>query len=236
MSYYLSLYDITPFPGFGNILMIFSEYYMICRMNNIKPIVYTNTPEKIVGIKKNLFTFVDVKPEGIEYKYHVSLSVLTFHRIIANMRIILDVPEVELPDGVIAGYSFRFSDKKYDEDFTFMNEKCIDSMKQTFNKFGRVFVCSNNNEFIKKLKEEFGDDKIFSVNDLTENKRFDNNQLIQWSLLSKCNFVFHFVKTVGSHEKEITSTFAPTAGFYGGSNIYGIDNNGDIFYEKGYYW
>ena len=144
---------------------------------------------------------------------------------------------MDLPDGIKAGFCFRFGDPKFDEQVVFMNEKCVETMCNIINTFDKVFICSNKKEFIQTLKLRFGKNKIFTVDDLkNENSRNDISHLEQWHTLSKCPLVFHHVKTIGSSDNEITTTFAPTAAVYGGCEVIGIDNNGDIFQNQNYHW
>lgn len=227
--------DTKPLPGIGNVLMMCSIYYKWCQLNSANPIIYSNNSDKIVGIKKDLFEFTDEVPETFID------TPCTLHNLIRTttcgyMHKVADLPDVELPSDIQAGFSFRFGDAKFDDGFTFMNEEGSRAMLELVKKYKRVFVCSNKNEFIKSLKDTFGHEKIFEVNDSGDDERFKSSHLKQWVLLSKCPVVYHSVRTKDGGAKELTSTFAPTAAVYGGCELIGLDNKGGVFYGNTYYW
>ena len=228
--------DRKPYPGIGNVYMLCSNYYKWCQLNDKKPIIFTTTPEKIIGIKKNIFEITNKTSEPF-IDIPLSLNTLFNLKICGYLHKIVDVPECDLPTNIKAGFSFRFGDDKFDDKFTFMNESGAAAMCEHIKKYDRVFVCSNKNSFIEKLKKEFGNKKIFSVNDSGEDNRFNSSHLKQWVLLSKCPIVYHSVRTKnGGDTNEFTSTFAPTAGVYGGCEIVGVDNWGNQFHGPTYYW
>jgi hypothetical protein len=231
----LSMDFEDPFPGIGNIFIYFSQYYRWCKLNNKNPIVYTHRPEKIVGLKDGLFEFTSIKPENLitpecsmRSLFHISMP--------GYMNRIIDVPNIDFPDDIVAGFCFRFGDPKFDEGIQFMNDKCVNTMMNEMKKYNRVFVCSNKNSFIKDLKKQFGEEKIYSLNDEQEDSRFNPKHIEQWFALSRCPIVYHFIKTYNSDSNEITSTFAPTAAVYGGGEVIGVDNNGDMFHGQTYHW
>lgn len=224
-----------PFPGFGNVVIYFSQYYRWCKLNNKKPIVYTTKPEKIVGLKNGIFEFTSIKPEHV-ISPSCCLSALFNINIPGYMHRIVDVPDIDFPDDIVAGFCFRFGDPLFDKDFIFMNDKCVETMINEMKKYNKVFVCSNKNSFVKDLRDQFGEEKIYSLNVDCEDNRFVTSHMKQWTALSKCAIVYHSIKTMNSGEKEITSTFAPTAAIYGGSEVVGIDNNGNIFHGSNYHW
>jgi hypothetical protein len=232
----LNIDQHKPFPGFGNLILYCSQYYRWCLLNDMKPVIYTTTPEKVVGIKKELFEFTSKKPDKT-VDIGCDLQALFNINTQGYMHKIADLPDVELPKDIKAGFSFRFGDSKFDDKYTFMEEKCTETMCKIMNQFGKVFVCSNKNSFIQTLIDKFGENKIFTVNDLGHaDDRFVASHLKQWVGLSKCPIVFHQVKTISGPDSEITTTFAPTAAVYGGSEVIGVDNNGDVFQGQNYHW
>ena len=228
--------DIKIFPGIGNLFMLCSIYYRWCKLNDKKPIIYTTTPEKIVGIKKNIFEITNNTSEPF-IDIPISLKNLFNINICGYLHKIVDIPDCELPSNIKAGFCFRFGDPKFDNEYTFINDNGAAAMCEHIKKYDRVFVCSNKNSFIEKLKEDFGNEKIFSVNDSGDDTRFNSSHLKQWLLLSKCPIVYHNVRTInGGDTNELTTTFAPTAGVYGGCEIVGVDNFGNQFHGHTYYW
>jgi len=224
-----------PYPGFGNQVIFISQYYRWCKLNSQKPIIYTKTPEKVYGIKKELFEFITEKPEKL-MDPPCTLGSLYNVKTLGYINKIVDLPKIEIPDDIEAGFCFRIGDKNFDNDLVFMNENCIDKMCDIMKQFKRVFVCSNKNAFIESLIQKYGNEKIYTLNKSGNELRFSNNGLCQWVALSQCPLIFHHVKTYNGPENEITTTFAPTAGVYGGSELIGIDNNGEIFSNDSYHW
>jgi len=224
-----------PYPGFGNQVIFISQYYRWCKLNAQKPIIYTKTPEKVYGIKKDLFEFVTEKPNEL-IDPPCTLPSLFNIKTLGYMNKVIDIPDIKIPDNIEAGFCFRIGDSEFDNELVFMNETCIEKMCDIMKQFKKVFVCSNKNSFVETLIEKFGNDKIFTLNKLGDNLRFNNSGLCQWSALSKCPLIFHHVKTIGGPSNEITTTFAPTAGVYGGCEIIGVDNNGNIFQTDRYHW
>lgn len=220
-------------PGYGNVILKCAIYYRHCLLNSIKPVIYNPYGHKIVGIKNHLFDWVSEKPEqliNVPVRHFDLLTLSTagyFHRV-------SDLPEIKLPQGIKAGFTFRFGDPKYDGDCKYLNENGVRAMTEEFKKYDKVFVCSNNNSFIQKLKNEYGEDKIYSVNDVGEDTRYDMSGLKQWVCLSQCPIVYHQVSAIGS--SELSSSFGATAAVYGGSEIVGVDNDGRFWHGKNYRW
>ena len=225
--------DNKPFPGFGNVCLMVSQYYRQCMLTNKKPVIYTKTPERVVGIKNELFEFT-TDDTGAEIM-PVTLNRLFNVQTAGYLHKVVDVPDVSMPSNIKAGFSFRFGDPAFDDEYEFMNQTCVNAMLHQFSQYERVFVCSNKNDFIVKLKHTFGD-KIYSVNDEGEDCRFSRDHLKQWVMLSKCPIVYHPIQTVGSPDHMITSTFAPTAAVYGGCEVVGVNNNGQLFHGNTYHW
>lgn len=226
----------VPFPGIGNTVIFCSQYYKWCQLNGVEPVLYTKTPEKIVGINKKLFRITTEQPE---HTVDIPCSLVSCFNIgtCGYMHKILDLPTVDLPIDIKAGFCFRLGDPKFDNEFIYMNERCIEKMFSEMSKYTRVFVCSNNNKLVRTIVDKFGSDKIFTLNDINDpDMRFSGKHLEQWVALSKCPIVYHHVKTMNSKANELTTTFAPTAAVYGGCEVVGIDNVGNIFYKNTYHW
>lgn len=238
MKLYLDINDDGTFPGWGNQVIVASQYYKLCKDNGWKPVIYTKHPEYIVNFKPDVFEFtedssnvlkVPINLRGVFNREHVDL----YKDIIADVDII-DIPDVD------AGFSFRFENPEVDGIYRFGNQKSIDTMKQLIRNMKRVYVTSNKDSFIDELICEFGSDKIVChrANRL-EDTRYDRNSkdhLMKWIALSKCPHVIHFVRSHDDPPEVITTTFAPTAALFGNRNLIGVDSHGQILTGRKYHW
>lgn len=234
--YVFTLDSYEPFPGVGNVFLMLGSYYDWCMRHHLTPTICTSHPEKIVGIRKELFRIIASPPPGATmFDMKFSVAIMNEHTR-KGMKTIVNVPILrsEQYKGLEAGFSFRFGDSRFDGEFVFMNDVGVETMVEKMQQYTRVFVCSNNNGFVKQLKTRFPN--IVTCNSEGNDTRFDSDHLHQWTALSLCPVVYHHVKTIGSPDSEITTTFAPSAALYGKARVVGVDNHGDIFEGPSYHW
>ena len=226
--------DIEPFPGFGNISLMLGWYYEWCVTHQITPTICTVHPEKIIGIRKELFRIITVQPPGAKtFDMKFSVAILNEYTR-KGMQKIVDIPTLsEKYEGMEAGFSFRFGDSRFDGKFVFMNEVGVKKMIEKMQQYNRVFVCSNDTAFVQQLKKRFP--HIVTCNS-DDTNRFNSDHLYDWVALSACPVIYHHVKTLGSPDSELTTTFAASAGLYGNAHLVGVDNNGHIFEGASYHW
>jgi hypothetical protein len=232
----LTLDNYDPFPGIGNVFLMLGAYYDWCLRQGTTPVICTAYPGKIVGIRKELFSIIETLPPGAKtFEMHFSLAILNEHTR-RGMERIVDVPTLksEQYKGLEAGFAFRFGDTRFDKNCVFMNDVGVHKMVEKMRQYTRVFVCSNNNAFVQQLKKVFP--HIVTCNTGEGDTRFDSAHLLDWAALSLCPVVYHHVKTIGSPDSEITTTFAPSAALYGKARVVGMDNHGNIFEGSSYHW
>lgn len=233
--YVFSLDEYDPFPGVGNVFLMLGSYYDWCMRHQLTPVICTRHPEKIVGIRKELFRILETAPPGAKmFDMKFSVAILNEHTR-RGMEKIVDVPLLrsEQYKGLEAGFAFRFGDTRFDK-HVFMNDVGVQKMVEKMHQYNRVFVCSNNTAFVQKLKKVFP--HIVTCNAGEGDTRFDSAHLLDWAALSLCPVVYHHVKTIGSPDSEITTTFAPSAALYGKARVVGVDNRGNIFEGSSYHW
>lgn len=234
MKLYLDSNDDGTFPGWGNQIIVASQYMKLCHENRWKPVIYTLHPDYIVNFKQGVFEFSDVPTDVI--KIPINLRATFDPANVKYYKTIIKDIEVELPE-VDAGFSFRFENPEIDGVFRFGNQKSTDTMKQLIRNMKRVYVTSNSNAFIDELVEEFGEKIVHHRNhEDTREKRNSEDHLKKWITLSKCPRVIHFVRAFSDPPEVITTTYAPTAAIFGNKQLIGVDSNGTILYGRNYHW
>lgn len=227
-----------PVPGIGNLLLMLGGYYQWCKIHGHTPVVFTHDPDKIVGIKKEKFTFIPLErgqraPHCVHMRFGQSFLNPSTRE---GMMEIIEYPtfDASLYKHIQAGFCFRFGDPQFDQDYTFMSTVAVEKMIECMQEYERVFVCSNNNEFVCDLKKRYP--YILTCENDGKDTRYNPNHMVQWAVLASCPVIYHSVKTPGSGPKEITTTFAPSAALYHNAQLVGIDNNGQLYQGTSYRW
>lgn len=237
MKLYIDFNEDGTFPGWGNQLIVASQYMKLCVENDWKPVIYTKHPDYIVNFKPGMFEFSEDSTDVVRIPINLRSVFDTEH--VRYYKHIVQEVDVNLPD-VDAGFSFRFENPEIDGDYKFGNQKSIDTMKQLIRNMKRVYVTSNQDEFIDQLITEFGSKIVcHRANEYekdTRDNRNSNNHLKKWIALSKCPRVVHFVRALDDPPNVITTTYAPTAALYGNKQLIGVDSHGKILYGRSYHW
>lgn len=238
MKLYIDYNEDGTFPGWGNQLIVASQYYKLCKDNGYKPVIYTKHPEYVVNFKPGVFEFSEVSTNVVKIPINLR-SVFNKEYVDCYKHIIQEI-DVELPNDIDAGFSFRFETPEVDGIYRFGNKTSIDTMKQLIRNMKRVYVTSNKDEFIDQLITEFGSKIVChraNKNDKdTRENRNSTEHLKKWVALSKCPRVVHFVRALDDPPEVITTTYAPTAALYGNKQLIGVDSYGKILHGHNYHW
>jgi len=229
--------------GIGNIVLCASGYKYVCDAMGYPPLVYTPTPEDLSGLRDDVFVVVTERPEGlVEFDKSLVCAMLTAcnPQVLNIMRHIVKPMDpsavcatLGLPPGTLdrvsAGMSIRFGDRRHDKDELFMTATAVDALYAEMSRHGAVLVCTNDPEMLPALPPN-----AILAERTDSARRNAASHWAQWHALASCPVVYH---GIAGSDGSLTTTFAPTAAFYGGREVVGVRNDGDILHwGAGYAW
>jgi hypothetical protein len=224
--------------GIGNIVLMLSGYIKWCSEVGVFPAVLPQG-DSIGGVHE-FFLNLSKFPAGSlskDARFHAN-GVCNLHTLMDPgvltwmRRLVIPPPNIDEVwrrfQGVEAGMCIRASDARHDGDSSYMNARAIQAIKTQMLKYSKVFVCSNDASLLQDLPPN-----AMILEETDASKRNEPSHWLQWHELSRCPVVYHGISGV---DGSITSTFAPTAGAYGGATMVGIDNQGNVKEGMDYHW
>lgn len=220
--------------GIGNLVLMLGAYLEMCRMEAWQPVVCTAADLSGV-IRTDLFNVVSQRPSLEEGWQEINPSVLCNRLVLAHKLVRAALQEIvlprSLPEGVgefQAGFCIRTADATHDDQSTFMNAVAIEAMKAEMLRYDRVFVCSNDAAHLTDLPPNA---VVLEPTDPRE--RNVAGHWDQWHALASCPVIYH---GIGGTDGSITSTFGPVAAAFGGGDVVGVNNAGEVLRGVSYTW
>jgi hypothetical protein len=240
MSLYITTQPDGTFPGWGNQIILASQYYAWCRARGSTPIICTDHPERIVNFKNEFQIVTETDEPKVEFPISLRAAFCTDYTCFYQCIVNIPVPEPQLPPDIVAGFSFRIATPAIDTTWMCMNATAIDTMVSMIHKItknGRVYVTSNSHACLESLNTQFGDKIVTHESQGTDtHDTRKQSSLVKWLLLSQCPYIVHFVRAPDDPPHVITTTYAPTAAAYGNKPVVGVDSHGRVVHGRTYHW